>query len=113
MLKILIAVLIIIILFCIYHSNMMSQLYARIQTLLTQSENFGPCTDCPVAPEQFTYAVNPFRWPASGSQYRSQWQFAPNGVKPPNTTDAAEALAPNNISGMNLLAVPDQEYLTN
>ena len=104
MLKILIVVLIIIIIIYVHKHGFV---------LPYQNESFGPCTDCPVAPEQATYAINPFRWPNSGSQYRSQWHFAPSGVKPPNTTDAAEALAPNNISGMNLLSVPDQEYLTN
>lgn len=77
-----------------------------------QRETFGPCSDCPSMPTDFT-SLNPFRYPYSGSQYISQWAFSPNGVKPPNTTDVAETIAPKNVSGMKVLSVPDQEYLTN
>jgi len=75
-------------------------------------EKFGPCSNCPASPER-TIAINAFRYPYSGSQYRSQWKFAPGGVKPPNSTDVAETVAAGNKSGMNQLTVPDQEYLTN
>jgi hypothetical protein len=78
-----------------------------------KAENFGPCDSCPTLPEYNLYSVNPYRWPYSGSQYRSQWQYSPKGEKPPNTTDAAEALPPPNPSGMNVLSVPDEEYKTN
>jgi hypothetical protein len=92
-------------------------LYILWPQINTQSqstaENFGPCDNCPTLPEYNIYSINPYRWPYSGSQYRSQWQYSPNGQKPPNTTDAAEALPAPNPSGMNVLTVPDEEYKTN
>lgn len=76
-------------------------------------EGFGPCNVCPASPERELASLNPYRYPLSGSMYRSQWRFAPGGTKPTNSTDVAETLVPGNKSGMNQLTVPDQEFLTN
>lgn len=82
------------------------------------AEGFGACTDCDSYRDRiFTDAdivsQNPYRWPASGTAVTNQWMFSPAAVKPPNSTDDAEALAPPNPSGMNQLTVPDQEFETN
>ncbi len=87
---------------------------------MSPAEHFGACSYCDGSVERTGLtSVNPYVYPYSGSGcltdvYRSQWQYGGgDGKKPPNSTDAAEAMLPGNVSGMNVLTVPDQEYLTN
>ena len=79
-------------------------------------DNFGVCSGCDHGATKDLGTNNPFIWPCSGSQAiqnKFVWTFTDPNKKPINTTDDAEALLPNNISGMQVLTVPDQEYLTN
>ena len=80
------------------------------------SEGFGVCEACDQAPAPPLGAINPMIWPCSGTpaiNNKYVWYVSEPNPKPVNTTDAAEALLPNNESGMNVLTLPDQEYLTN
>lgn len=79
------------------------------------SENFGVCSDCDHDPT-VTGTINPMIWPCSATpaiNNKFVW-FGSDPNKPlVKSTDDAEALLPENVSGMNVLTVPDQEYQTN